>query len=82
MFAGSMPNFTTSASLVESATKWLATAAAFPPSFLTSHSRALVALVIVSCVVKVLDATMKSVWSAFTLRSVSARWVESTFETK
>ena len=81
MFAGSMPNFTTSASLVESATKCFATAAA-SPSFFTSHSRALRAFVIVSCVVNVLEATMKSVWSALISRSVSARWVESTFETK
>ena len=81
MFSTSMPNFATSAALVESATKCLATAASLP-SLPTSHSRAESALVIVSWVVKVLEATMKSVCSALTSRSVSARWVESTLETK
>ncbi len=65
MFSGAMPNAFTSASLVEMATKCFAIAAS---SFARArnHSRAERALVIVSCVVKVFDATVKSVvagWS-------------------
>ena len=81
MFAGEMPNSATSFAAVESATKCFATAA-LSPSALTSQSFAASALDIVSCVVNVFDATMKSVSAAFTWRSVSARCVESTFETK
>ena len=81
MFLTSMPNFPTSSAFVESATKCFATAALLP-SFSMSHARALWAFVIVSCVVNVLEATMKSVWSALTSRRVSARCVASTFETK
>ena len=81
MFAGEMPKSVTSFAAVESATKCFATAF-LSPSFFTSQSFAAFALDIVSCVVKVLEATMKSVWSAFTAFSVSARCVESTLETK
>ena len=49
---------------------------------LTNQSFAAFALDIVSCVVKVFEATMKSVWSALIAFNVSARCVESTFETK
>ena len=45
-------------------------------------ARASRALVIVSCVVKVLEATMNSVRSGSSPRSVSARCVPSTLETK
>ena len=48
----------------------------------TSHARAVRAFISVSCVVNVLDATMKSVLSGSRLASVSARCVPSTFETK
>ena len=81
MFFVSIPNAATSFSAVETATKCFATALALP-SFSTSQSLAAPALDIVSWVVKVFEATMKSVCSAFTSRRVSARWVESTFETK
>ena len=47
-----------------------------------NHSRALRALVSVSWVVKVLEATMKSVVSGRRCLTVSARCVPSTFETK
>ena len=61
MFAVSMPNSATFSALVETATKCLATALSSPPSPSSSQRRASVALVSVSCVVKVLDATMNSV---------------------
>ncbi len=89
MFFVSMPNRATSSAAVETATKCFATAASASfferPAFFasaTSHAFAASAFDIVSCVVNVLEAMMKSVWSALTWRSVSARWVESTFETK
>jgi len=89
MFFVSIPNAATSFAAVETATKCFATAASASffesPAFFASarnHSLAASALDIVSCVVNVLDAMMKSVSAALTWRSVSARWVESTFETK
>ena len=54
MLSVSMPNSATFSALVDTATKWLRTAAA-SPSWPTSHSRADVALVIVSRVVNVFD---------------------------
>ena len=60
MFAVSMPNFETSAALVETATKCLATAAG-SLSFRSDQARAVCALVIVSMVVKVFELTTKSV---------------------
>src|SRR5439155_17029728 len=60
MFAGSMPNFRTSAVAVETATKCLATARS-SPSARTHQARAVRAFVSVSIVVNVLDATTKSV---------------------
>ena len=54
-----MPKAATLSSFVETAAKCFATAAS--PSAATSRARALAALAIVSCVVKVLDDTMKSV---------------------
>ncbi len=62
MFSVSMPNFVTSFSLVERATKCLATCLLSPAVF-RNQSRADVALVSVSCVVKVLEATMNRVVS-------------------
>ena len=47
-----------------------------------NHSRAVCALVSVSCVVKVFDATMNSVVSGLRIFSVSAICVPSTLETK
>jgi len=52
------------------------------PGCATSHARAECAFVSVSCVVNVFDATMNSVVSGSTARSVSAMCVPSTFETK
>ena len=77
-----MPNAATALALVETATKWRATAVSSPPIRFTSHSRAEFALVIVSWVVKVLEATTKSVRSGSTWRRVSARSAGSTLETK
>ena len=81
MFSGAMPNFLTSASFVEMATKCLAIAAS---SFARArnHSRAERALVIVSWVVKVFDAIVNSVVAGCSERSVSARCAPSTFDTK
>lgn len=61
MLAGSMPNSATFSALVESATKCRATASGPAPRPSRSQRRAEVALVTVSMVVKVLEATMKSV---------------------
>jgi len=68
--------------LVERATKCLAIAARSPPKRRSSAALAVSALVIVSCVVKVLEATMKSVRSRSTRFSVSTMCVPSTLETK
>ena len=72
MFSTSIPKAPTAAALVESAAKWRATAAG---SFIleSSHSLAVRALLIVSCVVNVFDATRNSVLSASTLRSTYIR---------
>ncbi len=80
MLAGSIPNLRTSASLVDTATKCLATAAGSfsPPS---SQWRALAALVMVSSVVKVLDETMTSVSAGSRSRVASTTSVPSTLET-
>mmetsp|Transcript_2407 Transcript_2407/g.8592 ORF Transcript_2407/g.8592 Transcript_2407/m.8592 type:complete len:265 (-) Transcript_2407:14-808(-) len=87
MFSGRMPNSDTFSALVETATKCLATSdcavAGLPrvPA-LRSHWRALVAFVIVSCVVNVLLATMKSVVSGERCFTVVARCVPSILLTK
>ena len=81
MFSGAMPNFFASASLVEMATKCFAIAAS-SCARARNHSRAERALAIVSCVVKVFDATVKSVVAGWSDRSVSARCAPSTFDTK
>src|SRR5256885_16881311 len=81
MFSYSIPIFVTYFSLVDSATKcfatWLSSLAA-----LRNHSLAVWAFVIVSCVVKVLEAIRKRVSSGLTFLSVSAICVASTFDTK
>ncbi len=61
----------TPSSLVDRATKCLATASLGAFSDLSSQSRAELALVMVSCVVKVFEATMKSVVSADVEKVVS-----------
>ena len=81
MLAVSIPNFSTPAVFVETATKCRATAFS-SPSALSTHSRAVCALVMVSSVVKVLEQTMNKVSSAFRSRVASAKSVPSTFETK
>ena len=82
MLAISMPNSETFAAFVETATKCLATAAPSPPRPASSHSRALAALVIVSSVVKVLEATMKRLSAGSRSRVASTRSVPSTLDTK
>ncbi len=59
MFAGSIPNSATLVALVDTATKCAATASS--PRAATSQRRAAVALVSVSMVVNVFDATTNSV---------------------
>ncbi len=77
-----MPNAATFSAFVETATKCRATAALSPPSPSSSQRRADVALVIVSMVVKVLDATMNSVSAGSRSRSASCRSAPSTLDTK
>ena len=77
-----MPNAATALALVETATKCRATAASSPPMRFTSHSRAEFALVIVSWVVKVLEATMNSVRSGSSLAQGQRHVRPSTLETK
>ena len=76
-----MPNLRTSSVAVDTATKCLGTAAS-SPELASSHARALRAFVSVSCVVKVLLSTMKSVCSGSTSATASDRCVPSTFDTK
>jgi len=81
MFFVSMPKAPTARALVDTATKCFAIASRVPP-FARNHSRAVAALAIVSCVVKVLDATRNSVVAGSSPRSVSAMCVPSTLDTK
>src|SRR5262249_1059689 len=81
MFAGSMPNFLTSASAVETATKCLATARS-SPSALTHHARAVRVVVSVSSVVNVFDATMNSVSAGSRSRVDATKSAPSTLDTK
>src|SRR5947209_1025614 len=81
MFAVSIPNADTRSALVDTATKWLATASAVPSAD-TTQSRADVALVSVSSVPNVLEEIMKSVSSGSRSRTASAKSVESTLDTK
>src|SRR5258706_5864535 len=81
MFFLSIPKFTTSLSLVERAAKCLAICfSSF--AFFRNHCLAVWAFVIVSCVVKVLEAIRKRGLSGFTFFNVSAICVPSTFETR
>src|SRR5260221_14778349 len=81
MFAVSIPNDATFSAFVLIATKCFDTAASSPRR-LVSQSRAVVALVIVSRVVKVLDETMNRVWAGSRSLVASTKSVESTFDTK
>ena len=76
-----MPNLVTSAALVETATKCRATAAG-SFSFASDQSRADIALVIVSRVVKVFDEMMNRVSSGSRSWVASTKSVPSMFETK
>ena len=80
MFAVSIPNSDTSFALVETATKCLETASS--PSASTSQRRAAVALVSVSSVENVFEATMNSVVAGSRPASVATRSAGSTLETK
>ena len=82
MFAVSMPKAFTFSALVETATKCFAIADSSPPSPFSAHSRAELALVIVSSVVKVFDEMMNSVSSALRSTVASTKSAPSTFETK
>src|SRR3981189_226472 len=74
MFLASIPNLVTSASLVDRATKCFAISP-FPLVSFKNHSLAVLALVVVSAVVKVLDAIRKRVVSGLESRRASAMWV-------
>jgi hypothetical protein len=76
-----MPNAETALALVESAAKCSATCFGSPARS-RNHERAVSALVMVSWVVKVFDATRNSVVPGFTFFSVSAMCVPSTLDTK
>jgi hypothetical protein len=80
MFAVSMPNSSTRSALVDTATKWSATADS--PSVSTSQARAVRALVNVSMVPKVFDATMNSVEAGSESASTAATSAPSTLDTK
>ena len=80
ILAVSMPNLATSLALVETATKCLATSACV--ATLRNQFRADWALVMVSWVVKVFEATINRVVSGFSFSSVVLRSVPSTLETK
>ena len=77
--SGAIPKAATLSSAVETAAKWCTTASLPNPSSI--QRRAVSALVIVSMVVKVFDATIKSVVSGFSPFSVSWICAPSTLET-
>ncbi len=81
MFSVSMPNSATFPALVDTATKWRATADSPNPAA-SSQSRAEWALVSVSIVVKVFELTMNSVYSGSRSAVASQMSVPSTLETK
>ncbi|MNR03155.1 hypothetical protein D3C85_1190360 [compost metagenome] len=76
-----MPKAATSFALVDNAAKCLAISPSLAP-FSKNQVRAECALVMVSCVVNVLEATRNKVVSAFNPAKVSAMCVPSIFETK
>ena len=80
MFSVSIPKRDTSSAFVDTATKCFAIASS-EPRRASAQSRAVWALVIVSSVVNVFDATMKSVSSGSRSRVASAKSVPSTLET-
>ena len=75
-----MPNFVTSSSFVDTATKCFETAASSPRRA-RAHSRALDAFVIVSSVVNVFEETTNRVSAASRSRVASTKSVPSTLET-
>jgi hypothetical protein len=81
MLAGSMPKFRTASVLVETAAKWCCTAD-LSPSDSSSQPRAVWALVNVSIVVKVFEATMNRVSAGSRSCVASQMSVPSTFDTK
>ena len=81
MLDGSIPNSCTAIALVESATKCLAMCA-WSFAVFKNHVRAERALVIVSWVVNVLDATMNRVVSGLHASKACAKCVPSMLETK
>ena len=81
MLSVSMPKRRTSSWLVDTATKWLATAAS-SLSAARHHSRAVWAFWSVSRVVKVFELTMNRVSAGSRPWTVSAKSVPSTLETK
>ena len=76
-----MPNLVTSAALVDTATKCLATDVWSPPKPASDHARAVRALVIVSSVVNVLDETMNNVSAGLRSRTASAKSLPSMLDT-
>ena len=81
MLAVSMPNACTLSAVVDTATKWLATASSVP-SAETTQSRAECALDSVSSVPNVFEEMMKRVSSGLRSRVASTKSVESTFDMK
>src|SRR5690349_18502132 len=81
IFSSAIPNSLTACRLVEMATKCLATSASELAN-LRNHSLAEPALVMVSWVVKVLEAMKNKVVSGSTFFSVSTSCEPSIFETK
>ncbi len=82
MLSTSIPNSVTFSEFVDRATKCSATAFSSPPRPFSSQERAEVALVMVSIVVNVLEATMNSVSAGSRSRTASCRSAPSTFDTK
>ena len=78
--AGSMPKAAVASALLERATKCRPTAC--PPSASMSQDLAVTALVMVSSVVKVLEATMKRVDAGSSPLRASLIWLASTLATK
>ena len=81
MLAVSIPNALTRSALVDTATKWLATASSVPRAD-TTQSRAELAFARVSSVPNVLEEMINNVSSGERSRTASTKSVESTFDTK
>ena len=81
IFSASIPKSVTAFSFVDNAIKCFAT---YLLSFAEFKNQSLAekALVMVSCVVKVFDATRNNVSSGSSFFSVSTKWLASIFETK